>query len=544
MSKPSRRRSRRERHQKRDEGMQPTVPPTGPPVAPGDPLPQDIDIAHQMIRELTEQLRKSRRNEDQLRRSIDDLIRRFYGPKTEKVNENQLLLFAGDELQRLGASAPSGDAPDATPPEDDAGAKPRKGAGRKGLPKNLPRRRVVQELPPSERICPCCAEVMQPVREEVSEQLDYRRASLEVVENVRVVYGCARKCDEKLAIAPKQPQPIDKGLPGPGLLAHIVGSKYGDHLPLYRLEKSVGRNGVAIGRSTLCGWIAGAADLVEAMVLYLKAQVLRSFCVATDETGVLVLDRANGRTFKGRIWVFCGDRDHPWLVYDYTPTRARDGPETFLGGYRGILQADGYNGYDGIYAPGHICELGCWMHGRRYWFNASLVDPAIPMQALAMIRVLYEVERAARGLSPEERYALRQDRAVPVLNRMEEWLQEVAPRIVPKSPTGDALRYTKNQWKALRRYTEDGRLEIDNGRSERALKLVAIGRRNWLFAGSPEGGRRAANLYSLTGSCMLNDIDPEAYLQDLFRELPTMAESQFHEWTPLAWSARQPVAQA
>lgn len=512
------------------------APATPPP--PADPLPQDIDVAHEMIRELTEQLRKSRRNEDQLRRNIDDLIRRFYGPKAERVDESQLSLFAAEELQRLRAAA-------STPtPAPETPATPRKGAGRKGLPKNLPRRRVVQELPAAERICPCCREVMEPIREEVSEQLDYRRASLEVVENVRLVYGCAKKCDEKLVIAPKGDQPIDKGLPGPGLLAHIVGSKYGDHLPLYRLEKALARNGVVIGRSTLCGWMAAAADLADVMVLYLKAQVLQSFCVATDETGILVLDRANGRTFKGRIWVFCGDRDHPWLVYDYTPTRQRDGPEAFLGDYEGNLQADAYTGYDGIYAARRIREIGCWMHGRRYWYEASLSDPAIPMQAIAMIRVLYDVERSARELSPADRHARRQERAVPVLNRMQAWLAEVAPKVVPKSPTGDALRYTRNQWEALCRYTEDGRLEIDNGRSERALKLIAIGRRNWLFAGSPEGGRRAANLFSLTGSCMLNDIDPEAYLQDLFRELPGLPESQLHEWTPLAWSARQPVARA
>lgn len=506
-------------------------------------MPKDIDIAHQMIRELLEQLRESRRKEEQLRRSIDDLVHRLYGPKTEKVDTNQLLLFAAAEVARLAGTAPEPERDeDAAQATDDATTR-KKGTGRKKLPKNLPRRRVVHELPESERLCPCCSKPMVPIREEVSEQLDYRPASLEVVEDVRVVYGCAQKCDEKLTIAPKPNQPIEKGIPGPGLLAYVVGSKYGEHLPLYRIEDILGRNGVQIGRSTLCGWMAAASDLVEPLWRYLKARVLESFCVATDETALLVLDRANKRTFKGRIWVFCGDPEHPYLIYDYTPTREREGPETFLGDYKGYLQADAYSGYDGIYAPGRIIEVGCWMHGRRYWFKASLVDPALPMQALAMIRVLYDVERAARDLSPADRHAYRQERAVPVLDRMQEWLDEVEPSILPKSPAGDALRYTRNQWQALRRYTQDGRLEIDNGRSERALKLVAIGRRNWLFAGSPEGGRRAANLFSLTGSCMLHGIDPEAYMRDLFRELPSLHQSQLHEWTPEAWSTRQ-VAQA
>lgn len=528
---------RRERERSSVPGTESPSPGT-PPIEPA--LPEDIEIAHRMIRDLLEQLRSSRRNEDQLRQRIEDLIRQFYGRKAEKVDPDQLLLFAADDLTRFRPEEPeqsgAADGPENHP------APPKRKRGRRALPKNLPRRRILHEIPEAERLCPCCNDPMGPIREEVSEQLDYQPASLVVLEHVRLVYGCAKKCDEAIAIATKPDQPIEKGIPGPGLLAHVVGSKYGDHLPLYRQENIFGRNGADLGRSTMCGWIRAAAELVMPLILFMKAGVLRSFCVATDETSLLVLDRANKRTFKGRLWVFCGDREHPWLVYDYTPTRERDGPEAFLGDYEGYLQADAYTGYDGLYAPGRITEVGCWMHGRRYWYKASLVDPAIPMQAIAMIGLLYEFEKTAKNFSAEDRYAYRQERAVPVLDRMEEWLEDVRPSILPKSPAGDALRYTTNQWRALRRYTEDGRLEIDNGRSERGLRIVALGRRNWLFAGSPEGGRRAANLFSLTGTCMLNGIDPETYLRDLFRELPGLPESQLHEWTPVAWAARQAEA--
>jgi len=504
-------------------------------------LPDDINVAHEMIRELLEQLNDSRRNQEQLRNRIEQLIRQFYGSKAEKVDPNQMKLFGAEELERFEPSMP--ELPQ-EPPDDNEPRKRRKRGGRRELPKDLPRRRVEHEVPAAERMCPCCKEEMTAFREDITEQLDYVPASLVVVEHVRKLYSCRKGCDEAVVQAPKPHQPIEKGLPGPGLLAYIIGSKFSEHLPLYRQEGILERNGFRVGRSTMCYWIAAIAEMIEPLLVHMKGSVLTSFCVATDETGLLVLDRANKRTYKGRIWVFCGDVDHPWLIYDFTDTRERDGPEAFLGDYEGYLQADAYSGYDGIYRRGKIVEVACWMHARRYWFNASKVEPTIPMPALAMIRLLYRYERDAKSLSAEDRYAYRQEYAIPVLDRMEEWLEDVGPRILPKSPAGDAIRYTRNQWQALRRYTEDGRLEIDNGRSERGLRLIALGRRNWLFAGSPEGGRRAASLYTLTGTCMLHGIDPETYLRDLFRELPAHPVSRIHEWTPLAWAARQPQAQA
>jgi hypothetical protein len=281
------------------------------------------------------------------------------------------------------------------------------------------------------------------------------------------------------------------------------------------------------------------------VVRAMKEDLLRSQVIATDETPILVLDRANRRTFTGRLWVYVGDRGHPHLVYDYTPTRERHGPLAFLAGYRGYLQADAYGGYDGLYVNDLIREVACWMHCRRYWYEASLIEAARPLQVLAVIRELYRVEDECRSFAPAERSRHRRQHAVPILDGLRQWMDQHGPAILPKSPTGNALRYTRNQWDALLRYTEDGILEIDNGRSERALRGIAVGRSNWLFAGSEEGGQRAAALYSLIATCKLHRIDPEAYLRDVFTRLPAHPTDRALELSPVAWAhARNEAAVA
>lgn len=494
-------------------------------------LPDDVDILKGIVVSLTDEVERLKRNERALQGKVDHLLRQLRGPKSEAMDPAQLLLFALPEMAPALQIEPEG------PAEEDAStAKPRR--RRRGATRPLLREREVHEVPEAERRCSCCGVPMDVIREEITEQYDYRQAAVFIREHVRPVYACTKGCATRPVIAPKPAQPIEKGLPGPGLLAYILTAKYSDSLPLYRLEGILERHGLEVSRSTMCGWVRQVAELVQPVVDHMKADVLRSLVVATDETPLLVLDRRNETTFRGRIWVYCGDRDHPWLVYEYTPTRGRDGPARFLAGYRGYLQADAYSGYDGIYASGEIVELGCLMHCRRYWVEAAEVEPALPMQAVGMIGVLYRIERACAGLSPEERHARRREKALPVFDRFQAWLDEVEPRALPKSPLGDAVRYTRNQWDALKRYTEDGRFEPDNGRSERALKLVAINRKNWLFAGSENGGRWAATIWSLVSTCRLHHLDPEAYLRDLLRELPSLPHRLVPDWTPLAWARR------
>jgi len=494
-------------------------------------LPNDIETLKRMVRELVVELKEARRLSEQKDRKIDELLRRIYGPRSEKVDPNQLRLFAEEFLAQI--------PPDPDCPLPDAeGKSPKSKPRRKRTSGKLERRQEFHEVPEAERICPCCGDPMPAIRNETSEQMEYQSAVVYIIEHIRPVYACPKGCGSKPAIAPKPPQPIEQSLVGPGLLAHIATSKFGDHQPLYRQQGMLARYGIHVPRSTMCDWMKGAADLAEPVVDLLKAETLASFCVPTDDTGVLVLDRENNRTYRGRLWVYCGDRDHPHLVYDYTPTRERDGPERFFGDYSGYVQADAYSGYDRLFSSGRITEVGCAMHLRRYYVAAVEVDPELPLQAVAMIGHLYDIERAAKKMHAEERYEYRKRYAVPVLDRFEEWMEQIGPFVLPKSPLGDALRYSRNQWQALRRYTEDGRLEIDNGISERALKPGAIGRKNWLFFGSDAGGHRAAKLYTLIGSCTRNKLNPEAYLRFLFRELPRTVHSRLADLTPLAWSAQ------
>ena len=497
-------------------------------------LPDDPAYLKELLAELLERLAKSREQEKLLQQRLQELVRKLFGRSSEKIHPNQLPLIDLESLQPapVQAEEPVEEAPPAP-------RRRRRGHGRRRLEKDLPRRRKVYELSEAERICPCCQDAMQPIREGVTEQLDYEPASLFVTEHVRLVYGCSHGCDEAIATGKKPPQPIEKGLPGAGLLAHVMVSKYCDHLPLYRQEKILRRHGADVSRKTMCDWVAAVSDRVAPIVEILSEEALKSHVLGTDDTPVPVQGNKEGRTSTGRLRVYIGDEDHPAVAFDYTPTRARDGPERFLENFSGYLQADGYSGYDRIYQDGSVIEVGCWMHARRYFYKASLAQPARPCEALAWIRRLYLIERDGAKLSPEKRTEIRQERAVPVLEQLAAWREEQALATPPKSPLGEALTYTHNQWAALCRYTEDGRLPIDNGRTERAPRGIAIGRKNWLFAGSDAGGLRAARLYTLIGTCHLLELDPFAYLRDLLGRLPAHPSDRLHELTPAAWMAEQ-----
>jgi transposase len=508
------------------------------PVSP-ESLPDDPVVLKQMIAELLESLKASRLDAEQLQHRLDVLLRKMFGQRAERYDPHQPMLFA--EL----AAALQGETPASveTPKEETLKEEPatkRKGHGRRKLPDNLVRQRVEHQLNETECSCPQCGQQRVKISEEVSEQLDYHPASLFVLEHVRFVYAC-KKCEGEVVTAPKPPQPIDKGLPGPGLLAQVVVSKYADHLPLHRLERIFGRHGLELKRSTLCDWVGAVATKLIPLYDLLASRVLLSGVLQSDDTTIPVLDPESGKTHTSRMWVYLGDRNHPSIVYDYTSSRARAGPEAFLGDYQGFMQADAYSGYDGIFAKGKIQEIGCWAHARRKFYDARDSDPARTHQMLGMIRQLYAVEKEAKDFDDESRRAHRQAHARPLLDAMKVWLDEQAIQVLPKSPVGEAIRYALNQWSALTRYIESGAFAIDNNAAERALRAVVIGRKNWLFAGSDRGGETAAILYTFMATCRQLGVEPFAYLRDVLTRLPRQPADRLAELLPDEWQRSQPT---
>jgi transposase len=335
-------------------------------------------------------------------------------------------------------------------------------------------------------------------------------------------------------------------LPGPGLLAAIAVDKYLDHLPLHRTEHRMERLGVKLPRSTMCDWMAAAARLLTPLWEQLKKLILQSKVMHTDDTTTPVRDEKRSKHRYGRLWDYIGDIDHPGVVFDYTINHARDGPAEFLKDFRGFLQADAYGGYDGIYtgSNGTIIEVGCWAHARNKFSEAKDSDSERMMAAKAWVRRLYDVEDEAKKLSAAERLLLRQEKSVPLLKSFHEWLLAQKVLVLPKSPIAKAINYVLNQWEALNRYTTDGDLHIDNNISERTLKLIGIGRINWLFLGSDNGGRTAAVLYSFTATCKHLGIDSFAYLRDVFERLPSHPPERLDELLPHHWEAARKAAEA
>jgi transposase len=544
-------------------------------------LPDDPNLLKAMLAELLVALRVSRQEGERLRERLDQLLRRLYGRRSERLNPDQPLLFP----------EPAAD-DDVTPPSAGPGAaaKPhRKGHGRQQLPRHLPRDRRVYELSEAERLCHGCGQARVIIGQEVSEQLDYEPASLTVIEHVRLTYACP--CCEKqrraagpaslappalpttapdialpgtvapeqngpaatmpstFTTAPRPPAPIARGLAGPGLLAHLIVSKFCDHLPLYRSERILARFGVTLSRSTLCDWLAQCAVLLTPLYELLKGRVLRSRVIQTDDTPVRVQAQAGAAAHQGRLWVQVGDADHPCLVYLYSPNREGQWPQKFLAGYVGFLQGDAYAGYDALFATGSVVEVGCWAHARRKFFEAQHTAPEGSLYALGVIRQLYAVEKESaeqarkQELSRAEfealRLRLRQERAVPLLKSLGEWLEKQAAAALPKSPLGEAVGYAQNQWAALQVYTTAGFLEIDNNAAERALRAVAIGRKNYLFFGSDVGGGTAAVLYTFTQTCQALGVEPWRYLRDVLGRLAGCPAVRLGELLPDEWARAQ-----
>jgi transposase len=507
-----------------------------------------IEFLQTLRDELLEQEQRKDRAIEQLQHQLQALLRRLFGRSAEKIDPKQMVLFE----TLLNGLAPrtevSPEAPDSPPPSLSNGQ--RNGHGRRRLPSDLPRQKVIHDLPEDEKPCPCCGVMRHVIGQEISEQLDYVPAKLTVIEHVRLTYAC-RHCEQTTAesgsqviTADKPASPIEKGLAAPGLLSYVIVSKWSDHLPLYRLETILERHGIEIARSTMCDWAAGCADLLRPLHELMTRRVLQSRIIHTDDTPVNVLDKNRSQTRTGRFWVYLGDGDHPYTVFTFTASRSRDGPREFLRGWSGYLQADAFGGYDGIYAGevgGQVTEVACWAHARRKFYEARTSDAAASTQALAYIRLLYDIEDSAKKSSASERQCLRQDRAVPRLQQFKTWLQsqqaERGGPVLPKSPMGQAITYTLNQWEALCVYTTDGGLAIDNNAAENALRRVAIGRKNWLFCGSDNGGHTAAILFSLMATCKRHRVEPFAYLRDVLTRIAATPISQLDQFLPDRWQA-------
>jgi transposase len=437
-------------------------------------LPSDPQVLRQVVQELLLAIQEKDRQIGQLSSQLEALRRRIFGRSSEKLDPNQLPLDLGAWLAAHPVEEASAETEPCTPEKKSS---PHNGHGRRRLPETLPRHRTEYHPAPGERVCrECCAD-LKPIGEEVSEQLEYVPASLFVQVHARIKYACPQ-CQGNVVIGSMPVQPIDKGLPGPGLLAHVLTSKYNDHLPLNRLEGIFQRHGVELSRSTLCDWVAASASLLKPVVEVMKAEVLASRKIHTDDTTVPVLDKSRDSTKTGRLWVYVGDDAHEHIVFDYTPDRSRDGPLSFLAGSKGYLQADAYAGYDAVYAGQEVIEVACWAHARRKFFDAMKSDGTRARIALGYVRELYAIEKRGRDLDDVQRRELRLAEARPVLETFKDWLDTEAVKALPKSPIGEAISYACAQCVALSRYLEDGVLELDNNRAERALRRIAVGRKN------------------------------------------------------------------
>jgi transposase len=505
-------------------------------------LPEDPKVLRQMVLDLMTQLDRESTERNKVETLLRELLDARRGRKSEQLSADQLALFAAAWQTRQAEAEPAkpdtsdDDDPNANPGAGEPASKKRTG-GRQPLPRHLKRERIVHDLAEEEKHCSDCQQNLRPIGEESSERYEYIPAQLTVIEDVCKKYACS--CTVRTATKPSQP--IEKSTAGASLLAQVIVAKTADHLPLHRQEKIFARHGVDISRKTMGGWLAQCADLLKPLYGSMKEVLFQSKVIGTDDTSVKVLDVKLPFARTGRIWPYCGDSNHPVILYDYTATRERAGPEEFLRGYRGYLQADAYGGYDAFFkdpARGLI-EVGCWAHARRYFHKSLDSDQARMGPALLLIAQLYRVEEQARPLLiAEDRLRLRQLESRPILEKLHGYLLEIQAEVLPKSPEGRAVRYTLKNWTALSRYCEDGDLSIDNNATERAIRGVAVGRNNWVFFGSDEGGTTAAVLRSFVASCQRVGVDPFIWLKDILSRIADhpitrLAELLPHNWAPV-----------
>ena len=416
--------------------------------------------------------------------------------------------------------------------------------GRPALPKDLPRERIEYDLTDAEK-----AEFdrLERIGEEVSETLDYTPAKLTVIEHVRIKYACRKDGESTIRTAFAQPSPLPKSNASAGLLAQIGVVTFVDHMPLNRQEAVYKRHGIVLPRATLCEWKLGTAELLQVLLPPLKKHLLAAPRVHSDDTTMPLQEAGRGSTKTARLWGYLGAGqrqenglwvDHPPAVlFEFAESREAIHPLTFLADYQGYLHADACSGYSALYRTGRVIEVGCWAHCRRRFFEIAKIQktPGLAAHALAWIARLYAIEATIKDMAPDHKHLVRQAEAVPLLHDLRCWLDSHFLNLLPQSPLAQAFGYALRNWDALVRYTDSGVLQPDNNAMERAIRPIAVGRSNYLFAGSVRGGRAAATMYSLLGTAKLNGLNPYAWLKDVLTRLPSHPSNRVTELLPLAW---------
>jgi transposase len=469
---------------------------------------------------------------EQLKAQPAKLRRMQFGRSSEKLDrEIEQLELLLEDLGEGEAESPAG--------QSVAVAEEKQKPVRRPLPDSLPREEIVHAAACT---CPKCGGELRRLGEDVTELLEYVPASFKVIRHVRPKFSC-RRC-EAITQAAMPSLPIERGRPGAGLIAHVLVSKYADHLPLYRQSEIYERCGIDLERSTMTDWVGRASALLAPLVDLLRKDVMASDVLHGDDTPVPVLAPGMGKTKTGRLWTYvrderpCAGRRPPAAVYFYSPDRKGERPASHLASFKGTLHADGYAGFNAIFEKGQVVEAACWAHARRKFFDEyeSKQSP-IAKEALNRISALYGIEAEARGSPSDERKRLRQEKTKPLLAALQAWLAETRPKLSQKTDLAAAIRYTLSRFKALTRFVDDGRLEIDNNAAERAVRPLALGRKNYLFAGSDNGGERAAAIYSLIETAKLNALDPEAYLRDVIGSIADHPINRIAELLPWNWAS-------
>ena len=496
---------------------------------------------HEQLVSTQQQLQSREREIEHLKLLLAKLHRMQFGRKSEKLTRQiEQLELRLEELQADCGERPIQPDPAPTTVGAHFPAKP----SRRALPDHL--ERESRTYMPKEVVCPDCQGELRKLSEDVSEVLEYVPEQIKVIRYVRPKLSC-RKC-ERIVQAPAPSRPIARGLAGPGLLAHVLVSKYADHLPLYRQCEIYERQGIELERSTLSDWVGGSSGLLDPLVEALRRYVMAAGKLHADDTRVPVLAPGTGKTKTGRLWTYvrddrpAGDAAAPAVWFAYSADRGGEHPVQHLRTFRGALQADAYAGFNELYKDGRIQEVACWAHVRRKFYDLEQAH-ASPLagEALERIAALYAIEAEIRGRPPDQRRQVRQTRARPLLQSFHDWLETSLTKLSRKSDTTAAIRYALTLWSALTRYCDDGRLEIDNNAAERSLRAVTLGRKNYLFAGSDAGGERAAVIYSLIGTAKLNGLDPEAYLREVLTRIADHPICRIEELLPWNLGPNRPV---
>ena len=497
---------------------------------PAVDFPSDLASSHTLLQKLYQ--------ENQfLKHELSVLKRMIFGQKSEK-----LVTTAAEQTRLEGlfeSAAPEPGFAEAKEKITYERRKRKKGHGRNAIPDDIYCEEIVLEPSEEEKRCGCCGGEKKCIGQEETKILDYKPAVLFGKKYIRPKYVCSGCPDQGVTTALLPSRPIEKGVAGNGLLAYLLISKYVDHLPLYRLELIFKRYNVHINRSTMVGWIAQVCKCLALIYDTMGSELLKSTYLQSDETPLKVQDRSKKKKcHHGYLWPYT---DGSMIVFEYCKSRSRDGPNTFLKDFSGYLQTDDYAGYNEIAEKGGVTRLLCWAHARRKFVEAEDTDPDYVKNVLIHIAKLYAVEKYCREkkLTSEERYKIRQIDVPTYLKELKELLQNPGKTILPKSPVASAVSYTLSNWSMLIRYLEEGRLEIDNNRIENAIRPVALGRKNWLFAGSHEGAERLAILYSIFGTCKMNNINPYEYIKDVLDRVMDYPSHKIKDLTPVEWKKLQ-----